>query len=144
MSQTKQFPLRVVLSVTTERLLTKPAGSRDNGIGDLYGILNWLTGDNLFTHQLPRANDASKPWVLQCCPELALVNNHLDKLDEMLTESPAHAVESWLNYIRLQVPDLKDSYDIAPLPDGWTTIDPVLELESVVGKERVITVNAPE
>lgn len=67
---TKTFPLRVVLTVTTGRLLTEGKGPRDNGIGDLYEILNWITGDSLYTHQLPRAGKACRPWLLKCFPRV--------------------------------------------------------------------------
>ena len=36
MAETKTFPLRVLLTVTTGRLLTKSSGDRDNGISDLH------------------------------------------------------------------------------------------------------------
>ena len=53
-TETRQFPLRTILTVTTGRLLTKAKGPRDNGIGDLYEILGYMTGDNgVMTHQLP-------------------------------------------------------------------------------------------
>ena len=42
------YDLGTVLSVTTGTLLTK--------IGNVYKILNYMTGDNLFTHQLPRVS----------------------------------------------------------------------------------------
>ena len=49
---TKTFDLGTVLTVTTGRLLTD--------IGNLYEILNFMTGDDLMTHQLPRATEACK------------------------------------------------------------------------------------
>ena len=139
---TKRFPLRVVLTVTTDRLLTERKSERDNGIGDLYEILNWLTGDNLFTHQLPRAGETCKPWLLSLFPELSKANDALPLLDQALA-TRSDAVEHWLNQIRMIAPELKDAYDVAPVPDGWTSIDPMIELESRIGKERIITVNAP-
>ena len=69
--ETKQFDLRTVLTVTTGRLLTKGKGPGDNGISDLYEVLDWMTNDNLMTHQLPRASNECKPWLLRCFPELA-------------------------------------------------------------------------
>lgn len=42
----REFDLATVLTVTTSRLLT----DMDN----LYDILNYLTGDDFMTHQLPR------------------------------------------------------------------------------------------
>jgi hypothetical protein len=143
--KTKLFPLRVVLTVTTGRLLTEPKGERDNGISDLYELLNWMTGDSLYTHQLPRASKACEPWVLQCFPELAPASVCLDKLDGWLEADRTggqEGIKMWLAELRLLFPVIKDSYDIAPLPDGWTTIDPLIELESMVGKEKVITVTA--
>ncbi len=70
MNETKVFPLRVLLTVTTGRLLTQSRGPRDNGIGDLYELLGWMTNDEPFTHQLPRFADECKPWILQWFPEL--------------------------------------------------------------------------
>ena len=61
----REFHIGDVLSVTTGRLL-----SRD-GMGGIYNILNFMTQDNLFTHQLPRAMDECKPVILARYPELA-------------------------------------------------------------------------
>lgn len=71
MTQTKNFPLNVVLTVTTNKLLTTAKGPNDNGIGDLYDILGWMTGDSPFTHQLPRFADECRPWLLAQFPRLA-------------------------------------------------------------------------
>ena len=143
--KTRRFPLRVVLTVTTGRLLTERKGPMDNGIGDLYELLNWITGDGLYTHQLGRASEAARPWLFKCFPELTGVNDTLHLLDGWLsTGEPQQAIQRWLTEIKLNAPDLKNEYDIAPIPDGWVSIDPLLELESRVGKERVITVNVPE
>lgn len=45
----KMIPLGDVLSVTQDALVSR------SHIGGVYEILNFMTGDNLFTHQLPRA-----------------------------------------------------------------------------------------
>lgn len=63
------FPLRTVLTVTTGKLLTAPAGD-DNGIGDLYDILEHMTGERPFTHQLGRFAKECKPWLCRWYPEL--------------------------------------------------------------------------
>ena len=60
-----QFHIGVVLSVTTGKLLSR------GGIGACYKILNYMTGDELHTHQLPRANKAARPAVLAQHPQLA-------------------------------------------------------------------------
>lgn len=146
--KTKRFSLRVVLTVTTGRMLTERKGPMDNGIGDLYGILNWITGDSLFTHQLGRASEAARPWLLKCFPELAYPSAALDKLDGWLdadrTDDKQEAMRIWFAELKMMFPELKDEYDIAPMPDGWVSIDPLMELETMVGKERIVTVNVPE
>lgn len=140
----KQFPLRVILTVTTGRLLTEGKGPDNNGIGDLYDILSHMTGDNLFTHQLGRAAESCKPWLLKCFPELAVVGVCLDRLDGWLSADQSgggEGIKMWLAELKLMFPEIQDSYEVSPLPEGWTTIDPMIELESMVGKERIITVN---
>lgn len=137
----KTFPLRDVLTVTTGRLLTEPRRKGDNGIGNLYELLNWLTGDSLFTHQLGRAGESCKPYLLECFPELKKATEAISLLDRQLaTREPSEAISHWLTQLRMIAPDIKDTYEIAPMPDGWTTIDPMIELESMVGKKRIIAV----
>jgi hypothetical protein len=69
----KAFPTRAILSVTTGRLLTKSPKPGDNGIGDMYELLGWMTNDSPFTHQLGRFAEECKPWLLRWFPELATV-----------------------------------------------------------------------
>jgi hypothetical protein len=143
---TRQFSLRVILTVTTGRLLTERKGPHNNGIGDLYEILNHLTGDSLFTHQLGRAGEACKPYLLQLFPELSMVNACLNKLDGWLAVDRSECgegIKMWLTELKMMFPEIKDNYDVSPLPEGWTSIDPMIELESRVGKGRIITVAAP-
>lgn len=133
--QTRTFPLRVVLTVTTGRLLTEPRGPQDNGISDLYEILNWITGDELFTHQLPRAERAAMPWLLKCFPELVPACASLDSLDRWLNSDQTggqEAIKMWLTELRMMFPEIKDSYEVAPMPEGWTHIDAMIELETMV------------
>lgn len=59
----KTFTLGEVLSITTGKLLCDMDG--------VYEILNHLTGDNLYTHQLPRASRHCKPFILAQLPDLS-------------------------------------------------------------------------
>ena len=56
----------------------------------LYDILNWMTGDNLFTHQLPRACRECAPRLLEQHPGLAEV------ADIPAFNGSAAAVGEWL------------------------------------------------
>jgi hypothetical protein len=143
MTETKTFPLRVVLTVTTGRLLTEPRGPQDNGISDLYAILNWITGDNLYTHQLPRASETAKPYLLKCFPQLWPVCAGLNSLDQWIAKDRTgghEGIKMWLTEIRMMFPALKDSYDVAPMPDGWTHLDPLIELETMMSDRSKVIV----
>ena len=65
MPSTKTFHLGDILSVTTSRLVSP------RHIDGVYDILNWMTGDNLFTHQLPRASRECEGPLLAQHPDLA-------------------------------------------------------------------------
>jgi len=116
MTETKQFPLRVVLTVTTGRLLTEASDDRDNGIGDLYAILDWMTDDQNFTHQLPRAAAECKLCLLRWFPELESYGRPeaLAALDMLLVNhDPRSAVQAWLDNMKFGG---NESYDVPRIP----------------------------
>jgi hypothetical protein len=65
--KSKLFHLGDVLSITTGNLMSP------NGMGGIYGILNFMTSDNLFTHQIGRAIGECAPDLLAQHPALATV-----------------------------------------------------------------------
>ena len=147
--KTKRFPCRDLLTVTTYRLLTKSRGPHDNGIGDLYEILEWMTDDTPFTHSLPRFGEECKSWILRWFPELGKVDSYLDKLDEMLSEAAkldkAAVCERWLEIVKTKC-GLKDEYDVPKIPrDDHDFIDPAEELMGMNGDgTRVISVDVDD
>lgn len=60
---TKAFPTADVLSSITGRLV--------GPIGGVDKVINWMTGEDVFTHQLPRICREATPVVLKAHPELA-------------------------------------------------------------------------
>ena len=44
----------------------------------------------------------------------------------------------WLTELRMMFPDIKDSYEIEPMPEVWTHIDPVMEAETMMGDKRKV------
>lgn len=114
MSATRTFHLGDILSVTTERLVSP------RHMGGIYGVLNWMTGDNLATHQLPRACDE--------CQE-SLLAQHPDLRDIEVPEEfgGKGGVDRWLAE---QVARFGETREVAPLADGDRThIDPLAELQ---------------
>lgn len=88
----KIFSMRTLLSVTTGRLLTKPRGQHNNGIEDIYELVEHMTGEPAFTHQLPRFIRECRPVLLKLFPDLEKADvSELDKL-----EPGIDSVEQWL------------------------------------------------
>lgn len=135
MSETKTFDLGAVLSVTTERLLTD--------IGNLYGVLGWMTEDEPFTHQLPRFNDECKPWLLRWFPELAQADELIHMLDvEINADGAERGVKTWLS--KLVELGFKASYDVPRIPrDDHERKNPLQELVDMVGPDKVVPIVLP-
>jgi hypothetical protein len=110
-----KFNLGTVLSVTTGRLLCD--------IGSVYDILNHMTGDNLFTHQLPRASEVCEKPLLAQFPQLAAMQVPDDLRGE-------ESCQAWLNS---QIAIHGDEFDVETL-ESWQHINPLTELAQMTDK----------
>lgn len=123
------FPLAAVLSITTGRLLCET--------GQLYEILNFLTGDNLFTHQLPRAIDECQPVILDRYPSLVGVD-----LPAVFKGAPA--IRGWVDE-KAKALGFEAGLDLEPIPaDQHVHRNPLEELMEMRAGKPVIVVVAPE
>ncbi|MGW6292450.1 DUF7736 domain-containing protein [Streptomyces sp. NPDC055058] len=124
MSGTRLFPLADILTMTTGRLLSR------RHMDGVYDIANHMTGDNLFTHQLPRAADACGPALLAQHPQLRDLAPP-DDVDEA----------GLLTWLTATEQEHCEQLPVAPLPPGaWERRDPIQELADRVGPENVIAV----
>lgn len=119
----KQFHLGDVLSVTDGRLMSP------RHMEGVYEILNFMTGDNLFTHQLGRAADECRPVLLKKYPQLSGI-----KFGPVTQENAKAVLE-----------DLCAEYGeylmVEPLPkDAHEVIDPMSELAEKVHPSKIISV----
>lgn len=73
MAPTKEFPTADVLSTVTGRLM--------GDIGGVYAVLNWMTGESLFTHQLPRVSREMRPVMIAFRPELTAALKEADQVN---------------------------------------------------------------
>jgi len=121
--RTREFPLDEVLTVTTGKLVAR------RHMDAVYDVLNHLTGDNLLTHQLPRALNACLPAVLAQHTDLAAI-----RADEV--PSDADAIWQWLERMESEH---GSSRALTPISD-WLYLDPVEELCDMAGTERVYVV----
>lgn len=126
-TKTKQFHIGDVLSITTGRLVST---RKMDGVVD---ILSYMTGDKLWTHQLPRASDECKPWLIRQHPKLNDVDViSLDAMIKRAKDQPeiSCAIDAWL----VQQAKLVGEYlEIEPIPaDDHTRIHPHAELVQMV------------
>lgn len=140
------FHISDVLSVTTGLLV----GSRH--IDGVYEILNFLTGDSVYTHQIPRVMKECDPWLRAQFPRLFPDDSLMAELMAGLGRSLAAirdgnsaertlAVATWVDVVRqaFGMPELVPVYEMGA--DIHTHIDPVEEARAMVGDENVVVVN---
>lgn len=112
-----EFKTGAVLTVSTGRFLC------ENGFEDLYKLLNHMTGESLYTHQLVRASEVAKVYLWREFPELinVTVPDEFENEDE---------IWAWLN---AQKETLGETFDVSPLPEGaYLSQDPIVELIAMV------------
>lgn len=129
MPENRVFDLGDILSITTERLVSK------RHIDGVYDILNYMTHDNLFTHQLPRASEECAPILLKQHPQLADISVP-DKFED------EDHVWRWLEE---QKGIYGETLAVEPLNAGkHEHIDALEELSDMVGPEKVIVFNGED
>lgn len=121
--QTKEFASCDVLSVVTGRLVGK--------MGGVYEVLNWMTGESLFTHQLPRVGDEARPVLVAAHPAL---QQAIDEAEQVTTDNWNEWLQTW-----------QDRYGpILAVPkfgaDDHEQIDPMSELAEKIHPDKIIPV----
>ncbi|MGY1946674.1 DUF7736 domain-containing protein [Nocardia asiatica] len=125
----KEFHIGDILSVTTG-ILVSPR--HIDGVAD---ILQWMTGDVLWTHQLPRACKECAPALRQQFPDLAAIEvpEGLNSEDKVL---------GWLSAIEQAHGSIRQ---VVPLPkDDHTSIDPIAELKMMRPDMPIVPVVADD
>lgn len=128
----RDFHIGDILSITTDRLVSP------RHVDGIYDILNFLTGDNLFTHQLPRAVRECKPHLLRQHPQLKDVAiESIEALPEEWTrEQREAAVNAWLSGA---VKRFGETLPVEPIPaDDHERKDPWDELVIMRGTDEGI------
>jgi hypothetical protein len=108
-TETAQFHIGTILSITDGHLVSP------DHVGGVYKILNHMTGDDLMTHQLPRASRECEANLREQHPDLAaiVVPDGLDSREKV-----APLIEQY-----------GETREVLPLPaSDHTTIGPLTEL----------------
>lgn len=126
---TRQFHLGDILSVTTG-ILVSP-----RHIDGLYDILGFMTGEPLWTHQLP-------PRARQCAPEL--LRQHPDLADVQPGAFGQGPDQAMRGLARLVV-EYGELREVAPLiMDDHTSIDPLAELRMLRPDAAIVAICTEE
>lgn len=113
MAETMNFDAATVLTITTGRMLCD--------IKNVYEMLGWMTDDNLFTRQLPRASRECEPWLARWFPDTAEANlkTEIGALDELISgQHPDFAkaiCETWFMKL-IAAGQVARSYDVPRIP----------------------------
>lgn len=125
MTATRPVPLADVLSVTTDKLLSR------RHLDGIYELLRHMTGQDVYTHQLGKVAVACAPALIDQHPFLAGLKppNGLDRSD----------LYAWLiNTERTH----GEMVDVTPLSE-WTYRDPIEDAADAVGADKVWVVKQP-
>jgi hypothetical protein len=108
----KEFNIRDLLSITTGRLIS------DKHIADVYEVMDFMTDNNFYTHELPDSSISCRKIILKQFPELEkaeapedlnylfnLINSFEEDLKDIKKEDKYmflqdNAVLIWIEYIK--------------------------------------------
>jgi hypothetical protein len=134
-----EFHISDVLSITTGRLVSS------RHMEGIYKILNHMTGDNLFTHQLPRASRECEPVLVAAYPQLSkddpITARCIAAMDRGIEMGERdNAVRGAVEKIRFEH-GLPEMLEVPELFHGESAhTDPMDELVALVGKDKIIEV----
>jgi hypothetical protein len=120
---TKDFPTEQALSAVTGYLLCP--------IDGVYAVLNWMTGEELYTHQLPRVGREAAPVLLAAHPELAAAYEEAGQIDR----------DNWKQWRDVWVARYGATISVPKMNHReHERIDPISELAEHIGPDKIIVV----
>lgn len=120
--ETKEFKTRDVMSTITGRLM--------GDIGGVYEVLNWMTGESVYTHQLSRISMEAVPVILAAHPHLEPAIGEAENVNR---ENFAEWRDRWEERYGVTIAVPKFTIDT------HERIDPLSELAEKVHPSRIIT-----
>jgi hypothetical protein len=119
----KEFATCDVLSTVTGRLIGK--------IDGVYEVLNWMTGESVYTHQLPRI-------CREACPALVARHPHLQ---QAIDEAEQVTRENWQQWRQTWEDRYGPTISVPKFSaDAHERIDPISELAEKVHPDKIITI----
>lgn len=117
----REFDLGAILNITTGRLFTN--------MDDVYEVLNYLIGDSIYTHQIPRAASAAQAYVLSLHPELKGIGD-----DAVIT-----SLEDAKAFVDEQKKVFGEKLPLSPMSktDGYSYVDPIEEAVEMTTRKTI-------
>jgi len=120
---TKNFHVGDILSITTGWLVSP------RHIAGVYDILNFMTGDKIFSNQMRRASNECKPYLLEQFPQLKDV------------DASGVTPKNWQNWLNEQVVRFGEELTVHDIPEGQHECrNPIDEMVEVMGAGKVVVV----
>lgn len=137
---TTHFDLGVILTLTTHHLLGE--------FSEVHKALERLTGESVWTHQIPRVMREVEPHLRHCFPQFyeeELVQRVKTFCESLGDQAPEIRNASIIVFVGQLSQTYGNDFELPPMPgDDYTSRDPVEELNEMVGPERVIVVSLDE
>lgn len=126
MSATKDFHVGDVLSAATGRLVSP------RGIGGVYDVLNWMAGESVYTHQLPRISRESAPVILAAHPGLQAAFDEVEQVNR----------DNWREWLATWVARYGEMIAVPRMTIAeHERIDPISELAELVHPDKIVVVD---
>ena len=119
----KEFPTADVLSAITGYLICQ--------INGIYEVLNYMTGESVFTHQLPRIGREATPVILTVHPELQAA---IEEAKQITPDNWHEWRDRWIDRYgpTISVPKMT--------ADQHERIDPMSELAEKIHPDKIVVV----
>lgn len=132
---TRSFHVGDLLSVTDGRLVSP------DHIAGVYRVIDFVTGEEHMTHQLPRASRVVGPWILNQHPWLADVEFDFDIPDSASSDEARGIVAAWLANAAAKH---GERHDVEQMPLGmYVGRDPIAELSEMAPHAEIIVLGEP-
>ena len=123
--KTKTFPIDAVMSTLTGFLVS------ESGIGCVYEVLNWMTGESVYTHQIPRISREARPVLLAEYPDMQAA---IDEAEQVNGENWRDWLATWTERYGTEI-----AVPVMNIAEH-ERIDPMSELAEMVPPDRIIAI----
>ena len=123
--KTKTFPVDAVMSTVTGILVA------ESGIGCVYEVLNWMTGESVYTHQIPRISREAVPVMLALYPDMQAAIDEAEQVN----------ADNWRDWLAIWKARYGEQIAVPVMNIAeHERIDPMSELVEKVSPDRILII----